>query len=298
MYFDHDTLKHEYVNANGIRIHCVTMGDGDGPLIVFLHGFPEFWYSWRHQIPFFAQKFKVVAPDMRGYGDTDKPKEIKEYKIGKLSRDIIELIHSFGNESAIIVGHDWGGIIGWSIAMIAPNVVEKLIVMNAPHPSVFKKNTFRNLAQMQKSWYIFFFLLQKVPEKVLSSNDFKILRHFFESSIKRKDRFTQGDIEEYVSAWRKYGSNGLTGGINYYRANLVSTFWKSHGESTPYPKIRKPTLMIWGENDSFLGIEMTENTQKSVEAPFLLKLIPGCGHWVQQEAPDEVNQIMDEFLNY
>jgi pimeloyl-ACP methyl ester carboxylesterase len=274
------------------------MGDGDGPLIVFLHGFPEFWYSWRHQIPFFAQNFKVVAPDMRGYGDTDKPKEIKEYKIGKLSRDIIELIHSFGKESAIIVGHDWGGIIGWSIAMIAPNVVEKLIVMNAPHPSVLKKNAFRSLAQMQKSWYMFFFLLQKVPEKVLSSNDFKILRHFFESSIKRKDRFAQGDIEEYVSAWRMYGSTGLTGGINYYRANLISVFLKNHGESTPYPKIRNPTLMIWGENDSFLGIEMTENTQKSVEAPFLLKLIPGCGHWVQQEAPDEVNQIMDEFLNY
>ncbi len=298
MSFDHDTLKHEYVNANGIRMHCVTMGDGDGPLIVFLHGFPEFWYSWRHQIPFFAQNFKVVAPDMRGYGDTDKPKEIKEYKIGKLSRDIIELIHSFGKESAIIVGHDWGGIIGWSIAMIAPNVVEKLIVMNAPHPLVFKKNAFRSLAQMKKSWYMFFFLLQKVPEKVLSSNDFKILRHFFESSIKRKDRFTQVDIEEYVSAWRKYGSTGLTGGINYYRANLVSEFWKNHGESTPYPKIMNPTLMIWGENDSFLGIEMTENTQKSVEAPFLLKLIPGCGHWVQQEAPDEVNQIMYEFLNY
>ncbi|MDP8906370.1 MAG: alpha/beta hydrolase [Thermoproteota archaeon] len=274
------------------------MGDGDSPLIVFLHGFPEFWYSWRHQIPFFAQNFKVVAPDMRGYGDTDKPKEIKEYKIGKLSRDIIELIHSFGKESAIIVGHDWGGIIGWSIAMIAPNVVEKLIVMNAPHPLVFKKNAFRSLAQMKKSWYMFFFLLQKVPEKVLSSNDFKILRHFFESSIKRKDRFTQGDIEEYVSAWRKYGSTGLTGGINYYRANLISMFWKNHGESTPYPKIKNPTLMIWGENDSFLGIEMTENTQKSVEAPFLLKLIPGCGHWVQQEAPDEVNQIMYEFLNY
>ena len=170
---DHDVLQDKFVDVNGISMHYVTTeNDGDRPLMVFLHGFPEFWYSWRHQIPFFEKRFKVVAPDLRGYGETDKPQDVREYRIDKLVTDVVELIHSFGKEKAIIVGHDWGGIIGWSVAMIAPGVVEKLIVMNAPHPASYQKNAFINLAQMQKSWYIFFFLLQKVQEKVLSGNNF------------------------------------------------------------------------------------------------------------------------------
>lgn len=156
---------------------------------------------------FFEKHFKVVAPDLRGYGETDKPKDIREYRIDKLVTDVVELIHSFGKEKAIIVGHDWGGIIGWSVAMIAPGVVEKLIVMNAPHPASYQKNAFINLAQMQKSWYIFFFLLQKVPEKVLSGNNFELLKNMFELSIKRRDSFTQNDIQEYVSSWRREGGN-------------------------------------------------------------------------------------------
>ena len=139
-----EVLQHEFVNVNGIRMHYVTMGNG--PLIVFLHGFPEFWYSWRHQIPFFSKHFKVVVPDMRGYGETEKPAEINEYRI------------------------------------------EKLIVMNMPHLAVFQKNAFRNYEQMQKSWYMFFFLLQDVPENRLSSNDFEFLKHLFEISIKRKEK--------------------------------------------------------------------------------------------------------------
>ena len=163
---DHDVLQDKFVNVNGISMHYVTTeNDNNRPLMVFLHGFPEFWYSWRHQIPFFEKHFKVVAPDLRGYGETDAPTDIREYRIDKLVTDVVELIHSLGKEKAIIVGHDWGGIIGWSIAMIAPGVVEKLIVMNAPHPASYQKNAFNNLAQMQKSWYIFFFLLQKSSRK-------------------------------------------------------------------------------------------------------------------------------------
>ena len=294
---DHDVLQDKFVNVNGISMHYVTTeNDSNRPLMVFLHGFPEFWYSWRHQIPFFEKHFKVVAPDLRGYGETDAPKDIREYRIDKLVTDIVELIHSLGKEKAIIVGHDWGGIIGWSIAMIAPGVVEKLIVMNAPHPASYQKNAFNNLAQMQKSWYIFFFLLQKVPEKVLSGNNFEILKHMFELSIKRRDGFTQNDVQEYVSSWRREGG-GITGGINYYRANLNAEFWENLAESIPFPKIRSPVLMIWGEDDLFLGKELTENTKEFVEAPFSIKFISNCGHWVQQEAPKEVNQIMSEFLN-
>ena len=286
-------LHHEFANINGIKMHYVTIGEG--PLIVFLHGFPEFWKSWKHQISFFSKKFKVVALDMRGYGETERPIQVGEYRIEKLARDVTELIDSLGQKKATVVGHDWGGAVAWATAMMNPSFVEKLIVMNAPHPAIVQRNAFRNYAQMQKSWYMFFFLLEKAPEKVLSSNNFEILKHMFEISIKRKDRFSLSDIEEYVSSWSKEG--GITGGLNYYRANLNEEFWGNLGESIPFPKIKIPTLQIWAEDDMFLGKELTEGTKEFVvDAPFSLKVIPNCGHWVQQEAPEEVNQIMEEFL--
>jgi pimeloyl-ACP methyl ester carboxylesterase len=140
-----------------------------------------------------------------------------------------------------------------------------------------------------------FFLLEKAPEKVLSRNNFEILKHVFEISIKRKDRFSSSDIEEYVSSWSKEG--GITGGLNYYRANLNEEFWSNLDESIPFPKIKIPTLQIWVEDDMFLGKELAEGTKEFVvDAPFSLKVIPNCGHWVQQEAPEEVNQIMELFL--
>jgi epoxide hydrolase 4 len=237
-----EVMQHEFVNVNGIRMHYVTMGNG--PLIIFLHGFPEFWYSWRHQIPFFSKQFKVVVPDMRGYGETERPTKIDEYRIEKLVTDIVELIHSLGQEKATIVGHDWGEAIAWSIAIMVPGIVEKLIIMDAPHPAVFQKNAFRNYEQMKKSWYIFFFLLQNVPESMLSRNNFELLKYVFEISIKRKEKFTQRDIEGYVSSWSKEG--GITGGINYYRSNLNAEFWGSLDESIPFQKIKSPTLQIWG----------------------------------------------------
>ena len=286
-------LHHEFANINGIKMHYVTIGEG--PLIVFLHGFPEFWRSWKNQISFFSKKFKVVALDMRGYGETERPIQVGEYRIEKLARDVTELIDSLGQKKATVVGHDWGGAVAWATAMRNPTFVEKLIVMNAPHPAIVQRNAFRNYAQMQKSWYMFFFLLEKAPEKVLSSNNFEILKHMFEISIKRKDRFSLSDIEEYVSSWSKEG--GITGGLNYYRANLNEEFWGNLGESIPFPKIKIPTLQIWAEDDMFLGKELTEGTKEFVvDAPFSLNVIPNCGHWVQQEAPEEVNQIMEEFL--
>jgi len=150
---------HEFVKVNGICMHYVTMGNGS--LIVLLHGFPEFWYSWRYQIPTLSKQFKVVAPDMRGYGETEKPVKKEAYKIEKIVNDIVELIHVLGYEKATIAGHDWGGIISWSIAMMAPDVVEKLIILNAPHPGVYSKHMSKNLKQILRSWYIFFFLLKE-----------------------------------------------------------------------------------------------------------------------------------------
>jgi len=152
-------LHHEFANINGIKMHYITFGEG--PLIVFLHGFPEFWKSWKHQISFFSKKFKVVALDMRGYGETERPIQVEEYRIEKLARDVTDLIDSLGQNKATVVGHDWGGAVAWATAMMNPSFVEKLIVMNAPHLAIVQRNAFRNYAQMQKSWYMFFFLLEK-----------------------------------------------------------------------------------------------------------------------------------------
>jgi pimeloyl-ACP methyl ester carboxylesterase len=287
-------LHHEFAKINGIKIHYVTIGEG--PLIVFLHGFPEFWRSWRHQISYFSKKYKVVALDMRGYGETERPVDVGEYRIEKIVRDVTEIIDSLGQKKATIVGHDWGGAVAWVTAMINPSAVEKLIVMNAPHPAIVQRNAFRNYTQMQKSWYMFFFLLDNAPEKVLSRNNFEMLKHMFKISIKRTDRFSlSSDIEEYVSSWNKEG--GITGGLNYYRANLNKEFWGNLDEGIPFPKIKIPMLQIWAEDDIFLGKELAEETKEFVDAPFSLKFIPHCGHWVQQEAPEEVNQMMEEFLN-
>ncbi len=191
-----------------------------------------------------------------------------------------------------------GGIIAWFVAMMRPDIVEKLVVMAATHPGVFQKNVFRSYEQMQKSWYMFFFLLDNVPEKVLSRNNFESLKYVFDISIKRKDRFTHGDVESYAPSWSRE-RGGITGGLNYYRANLNAELWESADDGTlpPLPKMKSPTLQIWAEEDVFLGKELTEGTGKFVDAPFSLHIIPNCGHWIQQEAPEEVNHIVSEFLD-
>ena len=284
-------ILHEFVKVNGIRMHYVTMGNGS--LIVLLHGFPEFWYSWRYQIPTLSKQFKVVAPDMRGYGETEKPVKKEAYKIEKIVNDIVELIHVLGYEKATIAGHDWGGIISWSIAMMAPDVVEKLIILNAPHPGVYSKYMSKNLKQILRSWYIFFFLIKGIPELILGSSNYKILKSSILKSSVRKESFTEKDIETYVSSWK---SGGVSGGINYYRANLSLRYW-SNSNSVSFPKIKVPVLQIWAEDDIFLGKELTENTREFIDAPYRLHLIPNCGHWLQQEASAEVNRIMIKFLD-
>lgn len=288
---DNRELRHEFVKVNGIRMHYVTMGNGS--LVVLLHGFPEFWYSWRHQIVALSKQFKVVAPDMRGYGETEKPVKVDAYRIEKIVKDIVELVHGLGYEKATIAGHDWGGIIAWSIAMMEPDVVEKLIIMNAPHPGVYSKHISKNVKQMLRSWYVFFFQIKGIPELMLSNNNYKILQSSLLNSSVRKECFTEKDIETYICSWK---SGGVSGGINYYRANLSLRYWLN-SNAVSFPKIKVPVLHIWAEGDKFLGKELTKNTQEFIDASYQLHLIPNCGHWVQQEASDEVNGAMIKFLD-
>ena len=280
-------IKHDYLVSNSIRLHYVTQGEG--ALMLMLHGFPEFWYSWRYQISEFAQDYKVVAIDLRGYNKSEKPQERTAYAISELVKDVAGVITGLGYDRCILVGHDWGGAIAWSFAYAYPEMLEKLIVMNLPHPAKFAVALRSNRRQLLRSWYILFFQLPWLPELTLQFNDYQAIASAFIDSAIDKTVFTDQDLGAYKKAAAKPGA--LTAMLNYYR-NIFPEFLLPRS----WGLLQVPTLMIWGENDKFLGKELTYDTQVYVK-DFQLKYIPNCSHWVQQEKPDLVNQYMREFLN-
>lgn len=282
--------SHEEVETNGIRLHCVTQGEGE--LVVLLHGFPENWYSWRHQIPSLAGRFKVVAPDMRGYNLSDKPEGVEAYGISNLTADVKGLIEAFGADRAHVIAHDWGGAVAWTFAMTYPEYVDRLVVMNCPHPAVFMKNLARNPRQVLRSWYMFFFQIPGLPELAFRSFDYLALKRSFVGWAINKDAFSDEDIEELKEAAAQPGA--LTGGINYYRAMFRSQ--RRASARGGFPKIQSPTLLIWAEQDRALGKELTYGMGRYFENGLVIKYIPDCSHWVQQEQPLLVNEFLDEFL--
>ena len=280
-----ETWQHDYITTNGVNLHYVTQGSG--PLMLMLHGFPEFWYSWRYQIPEFAKNFKVVAPDLRGYNDSDKPQEQSAYVMTELVRDVEGIIRGLGYEKCVLVAHDWGGGIAWSFAYAYPQMVERLIIMNCPHFRKFSEGL-RTPQQLLRSWYMFFFQLPVIPELFLQAQDYQFIENAFKGMAINKSAFSKEDIDAYKNAAAKRGA--LTATINYYR-NIFS----SQILNTNWSILEVPTLMIWGEEDTALGKELTYGTEAYVEN-FQIKYIPNCSHWVQQEQPELVNQYMREFL--
>jgi pimeloyl-ACP methyl ester carboxylesterase len=280
--------KDGFLVANGINFHYVTQGEGQ--LMLMLHGFPEFWYSWRYQIPEFAKDYKVVALDLRGYNESDKPKELAAYAMTELLKDVAGVITGLGYESCILVGHDWGGAIAWKFAYTYPQMVDKLIVMNIPHPAKFIEGLYAP-QQLLKSSYIFFFQLPFLPEWTIQANDYQLFASAFSEIAIDKNIFTQADLEAYKDAAAKRGA--LTAMLNYYRYSFQKYFQKP---SKKWEVLEIPTLMIWGENDRFLGKELTYGTENYVKN-LTIKYIPNCSHWVQQEQPELVSQYMQEFLS-
>ncbi|NET89472.1 MAG: alpha/beta hydrolase [Kamptonema sp. SIO1D9] len=276
----------DFITTNRIKLHYVTQGEG--PLMLMLHGFPEFWYSWRHQIPEFARNYKVVALDLRGYNDSDKPQDPEAYKMGELIEDVEGVIKGLGYESCVLVGHDWGGAIAWCFAYEFPQMVEKSIVMNIPHPALFTEAIRSNPQQMLRSWYILFFQLPWLPEFLLQWNDYYAIAAAFQNLAIDKSAFTWSDLEAYKDAAAKRGA--LTAMLNYYRHA-----WSSFSSSLEWEVLDLPTLMIWGEEDTALAKELTYGTEAYVNH-LTIKYIPNCSHWVQQEQPLLVNQYMREFL--
>lgn len=281
--------QHRFVETNNIRLHCVIQGEGD--LVILLHGFPEFWYSWRHQIPALAKHFKVIVPDLRGYNDSDKPET--GYDLDTLSADIRGLIERLGYKRAHLVGHDWGGTIAWHFAQKFPNLLDRLAILNAPHPQQFMQELVSNLDQLRRSWYLLAFQVPALPEWLIRQNLRSIMRTLLQEQSIRKGAFTEKDTEIYQAALEKPGA--ISAVLKYYRQLLSPQAWLENWGRSP-ALITAPTLVLWGEEDVFFSQKLTEEMDRLVSASLKLKLLQQCGHWVQQEVPQTVNRELLDFL--
>lgn len=283
-----DSWHHKYIESNDLNFHYVEAGETNKELVLLLHGFPEHWHTWRSQIPYLAEKYHVVAIDMRGYNLSDKPKEVKDYRIELIVNDVKEIIKDLGYEKANIVGHDWGGAIAWSFAAMYPEHLNKLIILNSPHPVGMVK-AMKTSLQLLHSWYILFFQLPAIPELSLSLNDYKVAaENLKKTSANPSIAFTEEDTSRYISSIKVPGA--LSAMINYYRALL------RYGIGVRIRKIENPTLIIWGEKDVFLLKDVNQNIEKYV-SDVKIEYIPEASHWVHRDAPDKVNKIIDDFLS-
>lgn len=275
---------HEAV-VNDVRLHWAEAGDG--PLVVLLHGFPEFWYGWRKQIPALAAAgFRVVAPDLRGYNLSEKPAGIRPYRVQALVDDVAALIRHLGARQAHVVGHDWGGIVAWWLAMVHPECIDRLAILNAPHPQAFSREIRRNPKQMLASWYAGFFQLPALPEAALRARDYAALLGIFRAESVRPGAFSEDDLRKYRESASRPGA--LTAMLNYYRA-------ATRYPSPPTRTIPHQTLLIWGVRDQALTIELTEDLEEWVPR-LRIERIPEASHWVASEYPDRVNELLTGFL--
>jgi pimeloyl-ACP methyl ester carboxylesterase len=287
-------LQRRRIDCGEVTLDCRLAGPEDAPLVVLLHGFPESWYSWRHQIAALAPEFRVVAPTLRGYGESDRPSAVADYGIEHLVGDVRGLIRGLGRDRAAMVAHDWGGGIAWALAMDHPELCDKLVVCNCPHPAMMTRALRRNPRQLLRSWYMFFFQIPRLPEWILSRNDFAALERGFRGMVRRRDRevFSDLDLAALKEALRPPGAT--TAAIDYYRAAFRNQ--RAMRRYDDGRQIRCPTLLIWAEEDDALGKELTYGMEPLLAGPFSIEYVAGCGHWVQQERPEEVNRALLEFL--
>lgn len=275
--------EYRYVRTNGVTLHVAQAGPEDGPLIILLHGFPEFWYSWRRQSPALAGAgFRVWAPDQRGYNLSEKPRGVRNYDLDTLSRDVVGLIDAAGAAKAHVAGHDWGAAVAWWLGMNRPDRLRKLAIMNLPHPAVFLSFLRAHPTQMLKSWYMLFFQAPYLPELFVRKVGKLIARRG-----SRPGAFSEEDLERYQEAWDRRGA--MTAMIDWYRAAARRGGYRSVSD----PTVRVPTLMIWGEDDPVLDRRMAEPSVGLAEEGRLVRL-PGITHWVQNEAPERVNRLLIE----
>ncbi len=282
------TITHRFIPTNGVRLHVAEAGPQDGPLVVLLHGFPEFWYGWRRQIPALAAAgFHVVAPDQRGYNLSDKPAAVQDYATQILAADVVGLFDACGADRALLVGHDWGGGVAWTVAEQHPDRLRALAVLNCPHGQALREVLGRSPRQALRSWYMAAFQIPWLPEKLLGARGARRLGRAMRGTA-RRGTFSREDMTRYQEAWLQPGA--LTAMINWYRAGL------RHPAPRSPAAIEPPTLLIWGEQDTALGTEFIEPICRPC-ADIRVERLPDASHWVQHEEPDAVNALLVEFLD-
>jgi pimeloyl-ACP methyl ester carboxylesterase len=281
-------IEFGYADVGEVKLHYARAGVGE-KLVVLLHGFPEFWYSWRHQIDALSDEYTVVAPDLRGYNLSDKPPNKSDYLIDHLVSDVVGLIHHFGREKAAVIGHDWGASIAWAVAAKQPEVLWKLVAMQVPPIPVWKKN--QTAKQLCASWYMFFFQLPFVPEFRLKQNNYAKLATALKTSTAEPNIFGDEEVAEYVKSWSQPGA--ITAMLNYYRANILKRMFSKH---EPPAKVKVPTLFIYGEKDTAVLPATVAGVGHMIDGPYTEHRFPGSGHWVQQEAREEVTGVLRKFL--
>lgn len=284
-----DDLRHRYVDLGDVALHVAEAGPPDGRLIILLHGFPEFWYGWRGQIPALSEAgLRVWAPDQRGYNLSDKPRGVGAYRLERLAADVLGLIKAAGQERAAVVGHDWGAAVAWAVALLYPDQVERLGILNVPHPQVMLQTVRHDLRQLLRSWYILFFQIPRLPEALLRAGNWRAAAAALQRSS-RPGTFSDRDLDAYRQAWSQPGAFDCM--LNWYRAAV------RYGSGLP-PNglVRVPTLMLWGVDDVALSRDMAQQSIDLCENGRLV-LFEGETHWLQHEEPDRVNRLLVDFLS-
>ena len=281
-------LEETFISTNGIRLHTVMAGPKSGPPVVLLHGFPETWRCWIRQLPALVDAgCRVIIPDQRGYKLSDKPKGIKNYRISTLVDDIVGLIDALEYEKVNLVGHDWGANVAWMLANQYPERLHRLSIMNVPHPTVTRRFLIRDLEQIRRSWYVFFFQLPWLPEAGMRRDNWRGAERVLRGSGKIHT-FTDEDIEKYKEAWSQPAA--MTAMINWYRAAVLY-----QPPILKDPCIHVPTLMMWGMKDFALSHRMARPSMDYVKEGNLI-FFPEATHWVQRDAAEEVNHYLVDFL--
>jgi pimeloyl-ACP methyl ester carboxylesterase len=280
--------RHREIATNGVRLHAVEAGPAGGPLLLLLHGFPEFWYGWRQQIaPLAAAGYHVLAPDQRGYNTSDKPRRVSAYNLDTLALDVVGLIDEAGAATARVAAHDWGGVVGWWLGVRHPQRLERLALLNAPHPAAMRRALLRSPVQRRKSSYIFFFQLPWLPERTFRRNRFAFAAKALQATS-RPGTFDDADLDLYRRAWSQPGA--VRSMLHWYRAALrAQPRWPAS------LRVRVPTLLLWGAKDRFLGRELA---QASIDLcdDGRLEFIDEATHWIQHEEAERVNARLVEFL--
>jgi pimeloyl-ACP methyl ester carboxylesterase len=281
------TLEDLTLHNGSIEIHAVASGPADGPVVVLLHGFPEFWYSWNKQIePLAAAGFRVIVPDQRGYNKTSKPPRAASYALSELISDVLGIADQIGQDRIFLAGHDWGAAVAWSVALLHPQRIAKLAILNVPHPSVMRRYLKTNRRQLRRSWYMFFFQLPWLPEAAFSAFNFRLgVRSLVGSS--RPGTFSPEDLIQYRDAWSQPGA--LTAMINWYRAAM------RHRTKFPDSTVHVPTRILWGERDSFLLSEMAHDSLRYCDSAELYTFA-NASHWLQHEEPARVSELLIDFF--